>query len=280
MTHRASVIKEFISAHYQRAPRLGSTWKGEPVGQWWRDAIDHPDGELAAELAAAGIVVADTLSTDEWLALADEWAKKNPHTSYPSERHITADGYRLGEWIARQRDLYRTGELTDPPLERLRQGGFLVPVPAASDEHMFDDLDELIEKYGAENLKKAAVSADGHRMAGWLKSALVRAREGRLTTEQTLTLTRLGVPLNPVRGSEYSFEHWLGVVREYVDDHSPVSIQGNTVGAHGEKIGQWVRYQKGLARKGRLADDRRAALDELGIIMPKPFARASIGRSV
>jgi hypothetical protein len=119
---------------------------GFALGKWLRDRRDERRcGELSAQRQAAleAIGIDWSLLDHAWetgLAEARAWKKAHKHLRVP-KRHVTATGFGLGRWIARNRLVHKQGKLSTERYAALQALGMVWGVvrrgpdrPTAADE--------------------------------------------------------------------------------------------------------------------------------------------------
>ncbi len=119
------------------------------------------------------------------------FSRERGHAS-PDSRFVTADGFKLGGWVARQRHCYNTGTLCDEHAQRLESvHGWVWDARAARWEDGFRHLVEYVEKSGAADPANSYVSDDGYRLGSW--AAVQRARHsiGRVSRDRVERLSAL-----------------------------------------------------------------------------------------
>lgn len=158
---------------------------GYPLGSWIRSQRkQHHAGRLDIDrtvtLEALGI---------EWSPYEAMWQRgitaasayyaRIGHLQVP-DNHVEADGYRLGQFIAAQRMLYRRGTLAPDRIAALEAVGIIWN----SHEHRFDrGLAAAARHHRAHGdliVSNGYQTADGYRLGPWLKQQRARLRAGKL----------------------------------------------------------------------------------------------------
>jgi hypothetical protein len=122
-------LKAYVSEHgHCRVPYAHVTSEGYRLGQWvqsQRNKKASISAERKTRLDCLGFV---------WDVLADDWEEGFRHLqAYASEHghcrvlatHITADGYRLGQWVKVQRRRLRKNQMPAEQKDRLDALGFI-----------------------------------------------------------------------------------------------------------------------------------------------------------
>ena len=172
------------------------------------------------------------------------------HAQVP-KRWVAPDGYRLGLWVAWQRQQERRGRLYPERRAALERLGFVWEPHRAREAALLRAA--LV----------AAATAPGtwawhldRRDARWLRTAY---RRGRLSPVARGTLELLGFPWS---ASAAAFAHGLAMLAGYRAAGGAVPVRQSTR-QEGYRLGAWVHRQRQLARSGRLAASRRTAIEAL-----------------
>lgn len=112
-------------------------------------------------------------------------------------QYVSEKGLRIGEWLARQRKLYREDSLDDDKAERLAKLGLKLEkdtqMSVLWDMH-FRELAEYIAENG-QSIPKTYVTESGTKLAFWLSDQKKRYRQGKLSKEYSDKLRSIGVSL-------------------------------------------------------------------------------------
>ena len=172
------------------------------------------------------------------------------HARVP-KRWVAPDGYRLGLWVAWQRQQERHGRLHPERRAALERAGFVWEPHRAREAALL------------RAALTAAATAPGtwawlldRRDARWLRTA---HRRGRLSPVARGTLELLGFPWS---ASAAAFAHGLAMLAGYRAAGGAVPVRQSTR-QDGYHLGAWVHRQRQLARSGRLAASRRTAIEAL-----------------
>ncbi|WP_377257605.1 DEAD/DEAH box helicase [Phytohabitans kaempferiae] len=170
-------------------------------------------------------------------------------------QHRTPSGYPLGKWLNEQRNRYRQGLLTPERVALLEQIAMVWDPEDAAWQTHFNDLRAWRTEHGD--------ATPPPPLRNWLTRQRVAYQSGRLTPERTTALQSLGVDLTP---KETGWKLGLDHARQYRAKHGDLHVPGGWQAPDGYKLGPWIARQRDLHRSGRLAAERVAALDALGMI--------------
>lgn len=130
----------------------------------------------------------DTLWNKGFEALI-AFSRQCGHAS-PDSRFVTADGFKLGGWVARQRCSYNAGILRDEYAQRLGTvQDWVWDARAARWEDGFRHLLEYVDKYGTAAPASSYVSDDGYRLGSWVSAQRTRHNVGRVSRERVERLS-------------------------------------------------------------------------------------------
>jgi len=233
---------------------------------------DYRAGKLASGRAAALEALGMRWDLgDAWernLAAAREYHAVHGHINVPSG-HPPVSGVKLGTWIVMLRGQYRKGELAAERaavLERLR----IDWSPRWTWDDNLEALREFIAEHGHCVLPRDYRTPRGIRLSPWLTGARKQWRSGMLAPARTAALEELGVPLDP---GEPSWLDGLEDCRDFRREHGHLRIPHPAAGKRIKALGSWLSNRRKDYAAGRLAPDRAAALEELGIEWGSPRDR-------
>jgi hypothetical protein len=124
---------------------------------------------------------------EEGLQHLQAFVKEQGHCRV-SRRHMCADGYRLGQWVAEQ----RLNQIS-MPLERKAQLdalGFVWDSFAAQWEEGFQHLQSFVKEHGHCMPPEGHVSEDGYRLGSWVRNQ--RGKQDNMAAERRSRLDALG----------------------------------------------------------------------------------------
>jgi hypothetical protein len=178
----------------------------------------------------------------------------------------------LGRWVAQQRFLRKSthGTLSSARIAALDAIGFVWNVNDAQWQQHLQELAAHKAAYGHVNIPSRGA---GGALGLWLCKVRENWRNGYLSPERAAKLTALGVaPEKQMSDASHKKLHaqsdaaWrekLAQLQAYADAHGgstavPQRFKDNP------SLGGWVTRQRHFRKKGKLSDEKVAALDALG----------------
>ena len=243
--------------------------KGETELQKWlnRMRMQYRQGLLPDEKAAAlerlGIV---------WDCAESEWAEKLEYMRTYLREHgdlnipgtyVTEDGFQLGRWYASVKRQYRDGMLSAEKKEQLEEAGILW-----SSVHMtkwamhYREAKAFYEENGHLIVPQNVLTADGIKLAGWIKEQRQKRTKGGLTSEQIRLLDEIGCIWEP---TDARWESGYQALAAYQKQNGSSNVPFDCITSDGFKLGQWVTVQRRSYRKGTLDQIKRERLEALGM---------------
>ena len=140
-----------------------------------------------AESLRAQLVAETTESWMFWYGLLQAFVKEHGHCRVYA-RHVTADGYRLGSWVDKQRQ--RQDGMSAERKARLDALGFIWDRHEALWEEGFEYLGAYVSEHGHCKVPFSHVTADGYRLGVWVNTQ--RIQEGHMSPERKARLDALG----------------------------------------------------------------------------------------
>lgn len=237
--------------------RLGG-WLSDQRGRQRRGLL--PPGKVEA-LERLGVVWDSQRRTyDQWLADVAAYAAEHGHPRVPVD-YVTADGTRLGSWLAQQRYLQGTNRLPQHRLRQLEELGVEWTEQIAFPDRLAR-LRDYITEHGSLP-KTSFTSPDGLKLGTWVSQQRSHMRAGRLSADREAALRRLGVTPDT---NYRSVSDWLDVARVYRAEHGHLQVPQDHVAKGGARLGSWISKIRALQKKGTLAAETAAELDALGMV--------------
>jgi superfamily II DNA or RNA helicase len=177
--------------------------------------------------------------------------------------HVTADGYRLSQWVSVQRSFYATGRLEQ---DRLRQiealPGWTWNTRIDQWEIGYAKLTEYIKLPGSTPIKdiKGTDKFDGYPIGQWVKVQRRFHSKGELSADRQRRLQALPGWSWNIRSARW--EEGFGVLLHYVDIYGDALVPTSHA-MDDFDLGAWVSTQRSFYRKGVLSSDRARRLEQL-----------------
>ncbi|MCF0127548.1 MAG: Helicase associated domain protein, partial [Pseudobutyrivibrio sp.] len=168
------------------------------------------------------------------------------------KRYVCEDSYKLGLWIATQRNVRAgrvRGNLNQEQISRLEELGMSWTVE--TNDHFDGYVKRFVEfqhKYGTAKIPSNYVTEDGWPMGGWAYRMKRDYREGKLPENKKRMLNEVGFLWDDYNNC------WLKKyerAKDYYEEHGNLSISDEYIKEHGGGLSQWLNNQ----RKRYLQDD-------------------------
>ncbi|HBJ82988.1 MAG TPA: hypothetical protein DDZ88_03755 [Verrucomicrobiales bacterium] len=171
----------------------------------------------------------------------------------------------LSEWAKRQRRLHRDGQMPAARARRLEQLGFTwkskKPHLVRQWEERFAELVAFQKRHGHLRVTRQNETSPG--LNEWRNNQRVHLRKGKLSAERKARLEALGFEWAPRGRTAYGnadlWELRFGQLVAYQTVHGHCQVPRKQ-GA----LSEWVNTQRKARRNGRLREDRRERLEQIG----------------
>ena len=195
------------------------------------------------------------------------------HTLLVPPSYVSADGFKLGDWIANQREKYRAGTLGESQRDRLEEIGMPWELPDPWEVRY-----RLAERYYRENGNlnvPANYVADGVWLGRWLDEQ--RKKTDRLTPDQMKRLEALG--MNWTGRFDAAWDETLEEAKTWLEREGDIPM--DAVSRRGHQLRKWLQANRRKAAKGELSPDRAERISAValpekkktlaGTIRPEPL---------
>ena len=176
--------------------------------------------------------------------------------------HLMVDGYPLGRWVGRRRELFRAGTLTAERVAvlqavpgwswgRTQQDGF---------EAGLGHLQAYVGRHGTADVSRDEVT-DGFRLGQWVSRRRQSQVAGELRPEWAAVLEALP-GWQWTHPQRVPWAHGVGVLGDWVTEHGWAAVPPQAI-YHGFALGEWVQSVRRMHQRGTLGADRVAELEGL-----------------
>lgn len=281
-----SALTDYVRVHGDaRVPIKYVTPQGFGLGNWISTARRK---KSTGELAPDRISRLEAVPGWSWSVLENSWEDGfNALERYVAERgdahvpatYVTTSGYRLSDWIYRQRRLRLKQELDPTFVQRLEgvpgwswesqklspRGKLLSPRVRLHWEDAFKKLLEFQEREGHVLVPQHYQTSDGFRLGFWVHyqrktvGSMPAERRGRLEELPTWRWN-VRVPGN-VRAPQMVWEAALQELREFVQSQGHARVPKDYRTNTGFRLGGWVQSRRSEVE--RLPAELRAQLEAL-----------------
>ena len=174
-------------------------------------------------------------------------------TNYRSE-----DGKHLGNWILRQRQLYKSNSLIDEQINKLDSIGmdWMDRVDRIW-ENGFIEAKNYSDEYGNLSVSKNYRSKTDFPLGIWIQRQRSLYKNNNISEDRTKRLTDIGMNWYP--------DDWksrFNLVKQYYEEHGNISISQKEV-IQGVWLGKWIVSQKKAMKEGRLTNEQLEMLKML-----------------
>ena len=164
--------------------------------------------------------------------------------------------------MSKLRQQYKKGNLSNERKRRLDKVGFIWSVKNVDDgkwNERFRQLKAYKEEHGDCNVP-AKYDVDGFKLGKWVANQRHRCKNGKLSDECTKRLEEIGFSwtVGNVSWSE-RYEQLRAYKRAHGDCNVPEKYAKN------RQLGRWVKWQRQYHKIGKLSDQRRELLEEMGL---------------
>lgn len=163
-------------------------------------------------------------------------------TNYKSK-----DGKHLGNWILRQRQLYKRNSLTDDQIKKLDSIGmdWMDRVDRIW-ENGFLEAKNYSEEYGNLSVPKNYRSNTDFPLGIWIQRQRSLYKNNKISEDRIKRLTGIGMNWNPD-----NWESRFDLVKQYYEEHGNINISQKEV-IQGVWLGKWIISQKKAMEEGKL----------------------------
>lgn len=243
------------------------TPEGLHLGQWlWRQRRDKAQlsQRQIERLERIGVVwthYADA-TWETGYAHAAQYYEENGHLT-PEFAYVCADGYPLGAWIRRMRQIksgeVATGRMAAHRVAELEKIGMVWDVYDDAWERGYAKAETYYKAHGDLNVPARMTMEDGYPLGRWLGNQR-QAREGKfqhrqLTQEQIRRLDAIG--MNWGRSREERWNAFYSAARSYYRKNGNLDVPPKYKTPDGACLGMWVYDQRRNWRNGKLSDPER-----------------------
>lgn len=282
------LMYSYAAAYYREhgdleVPRRYQTPEGYSLGSWvstqrkvYRgDMYGKLDEDRIRKLEEIGMVwesVRD-LSWNRSYAEAEKYFAEHGDLRVPID-YVTADGLRLGAWVANQR-LYRkehirTASLTPERIAALDAIGMIWDVSDYLWTQYYALASEYHRIHGDLMVPNRYVTPDGVRLGQWIanmRSAKKKNAKGyRLAEEQIRQLDEIGMCWNPL---DAKWENGFAHACAYYTLNGNLAVPTTYICENGYGLGKWLDHQRESYLAGKLSPERTEKLNSLGMVWEK-----------
>ena len=167
------------------------------------------------------------------------------------------DGYRLGRWVAHERQLEKIGQLSDDRARRLTElPEWTWSTQDADWEYGYARLRRFVEREAHALVPKHYRDDDGYQLGYWVGNQRQFESRGQLSKERFERLQAVsGWEWASRRVRKPDWEDGYARLKRFAQTEGHCSVPSAYRDSDGYRLGRWVSHQKQLARSGNLPKD-------------------------
>lgn len=242
------------------------TEEGYALGSWLNNQKAIRKGTIVGKLTEDQIQKLDSIGMiwdsldyfwEQNFKLAKEYYLTYGNLDIPTNYKST-DGKHLGNWILRQRQLYKSNSLTDEKIKKLDSIGmdWMDRVDRVW-ENGFIEAKNYSEKYGNLSVPKNYRSKTDFPLGIWIQRQRSLYKNNKISENRIKRLTDIGMNWNPD-----NWESRFNLVRQYYEEHGNINISQKEV-IQGIWLGKWIVSQKKAMQEGKLTHEQIEMLKTL-----------------
>lgn len=239
--------------------------QGYPLGMWLvRRRSEHRGKKLSVErarlLEELGIIWSPLdRAWQEQCEQARAFWREHGHLKPSQEQHKS-----LYRWLSKQRTAKAEERLSEHQVRLLEELGIDWSPESWHDQKWREGLEKAASfrsehghlKVGKDELYQ------GFALGAWLNSRRIERRKGTLSADRKKALDALGMIWEP---TQQVWDEHFAALTTYRDQHGNVDVPHGYTTESGLKLGGWVAHQRTRHKKGRLPEEQRRLLEELGM---------------
>lgn len=231
------------------------TEEGYALGSWLNNQKAIRKGTIVGKLTEDQIHKLDSIGMI-WDSLDYFWEQnfksaKEYYLTYGNldipTNYKSKDGKHLGNWILRQRQLYKRNSLTDDQIKKLDSIGmdWMDRVDRIW-ENGFLEAKNYSEEYGNLSVPKNYRSNTDFPLGIWIQRQRSLYKNNKISEDRIKRLTGIGMNWNPD-----NWESHFDLVKQYYEEHGNINISQKEV-IQGVWLGKWIISQKKAMEEGKL----------------------------
>lgn len=242
------------------------TEEGYALGSWLNNQKAIRKGTIVGKLTEDQIQKLDSIGMI-WDSLDYFWEQnfksaKEYYLTYGNldipTNYKSKDGKHLGNWILRQRQLYKSNSLTDEQVKKLDSIGmdWMDRVDRVW-ENGFMEAKNYSEEYGNLSVPKNYRSNTDFPLGIWIQRQRSLYKNNKISEDRIKRLTDVGMNWNPD-----NWEARFNLVKQYYEEHGNINISQKEV-IQGVWLGKWIVSQKKAMEEGKLTHEQIEMLKTL-----------------
>lgn len=242
------------------------TEEGYALGSWLNNQKAIRKGTISGKLSEDQIQKLDDIGMI-WDSLDYFWEQnfklaKEYYLTYGnldiSTNYKSTGGKHLGNWILRQRQLYKSNSLTDEQIKKLDSIGmdWMDRVDRIW-ENGFIEAKNYSKEYGNLSVPKNYRTTTDFPLGIWIQRQRSLYKNNKISEDRIKRLTNVGMNWNPD-----NWESRFNLVKQYYEEHGNINISQKEV-IQGIWLGKWIVSQKKAMQEGKLTHEQVEMLKKL-----------------
>ena len=242
------------------------TEEGYALGSWLNNQKAIRKGTIVGKLTEDQIQKLDSIGMiwdsldyfwEQNFKLAKEYYLTYGNLDIPTNYKST-DGKHLGNWILRQRQLYKSNSLTDEQIKKLDSidMDWMDRVDRVW-ENGFIEAKNYSEEYGNLSVPKNYRSNTDFPLGIWIQRQRSLYKNNKISEDRFKRLTDVGMNWNPD-----NWESRFNLVKQYYEEYGNINISQKEV-IQGIWLGKWIVSQKKAMQEGKLTSEQIEMLKTL-----------------
>ena len=242
------------------------TEEGYALGSWLNNQKAIRKGNIVGNLTKDQIQKLDEIGMiwdsldyfwEQNFKLAKEYYLTNENLEIPTN-YRSKDGKHLGNWILRQRQLYKSNSLTEDQIQKLDSIGmdWMDRVDRIW-ENGFIEAKNYSDEYGNLSVPKNYRSKTNFPLGIWIQRQRSLYKNNNISEDRIKRLTDIGMNWYP--------DDWksrFNLVKQYYEEHGNINISQKEV-IQGVWLGKWIVSQKKAMQEGKLTNEQLEMLKTL-----------------
>ena len=248
-------------------PAAYVTDDGTALGAWLRGVKNQYRGgnlstERIAKLESIGVEWESVIARN-W-ANYFELAKKyyEEHGDLNVNAHYEINGVKLGTWISSQRESFKKGRLSDEQINKLNEIGMSWQRFSGKWDNAYEYAKAYVKEHGSLDPPAEYKADDGFALGAWVASQRVKYADGKLKPTQIKRLNELKISWDVLREA---WQNGIDHAKAYHEKFGNLNVPGQYECEDGYKLGVWIANQRSKYKSGKLMEERKNALEALGI---------------
>ena len=242
------------------------TEEGYALGSWINNQKAFRKGTIVGKLTEDQIKKLDDIGMiwdsldyfwEQSFISAKEYYLAHGNLDVPTN-FKSKDGKHLGNWVLRQRQLYKSNSLTDEQVKKLNSIGmdWMHRVDRIW-ENGFLEAKNYSEEYGNLSVPKNYRSNTDFSLGIWIQRQRSLYKNNKISEDRIKRLTGIGMNWNPD-----NWESRFNLVKQYYEEHGNINISQKEV-IQGVWLGKWIVSQKKAMQEGKLTQEQKEMLKTL-----------------